>query len=353
MSSADIETALHLIGRLGLRLEDLTTAHAGTKALPTFREYLQRLRVSVPASTLEVYGSYWRIIEMHWGERTLDEPDALEIEQLVNEHRTRAAVRCNSRGGYAAALNFISAFRCLYRHAEQDRLIHPYDNPASHVAKPAQRPSARHALSREQVLELAHVASTTGNDCELDSLLVRLHIETACRRSGALNLRVNGLDADDCLVQLVEKGGTSRWQPVSPTLMSHLQSHIQRRGGIATTDHVLRYRRGRAMGPRRYDTLTARLRQHLSWAASLGVTPHWIRHTTLTFVERECGYAVARAFAGHTTASNWMGATHTYVRATIHEVAEAVELLTGEPHPLASGRHADVLPIECDFNGRK
>lgn len=32
-----------------------------------------------------------------------------------------------------------------------------------------------------------HIAATTGNDPVLDSLLVRLHIETACRRGGALD----------------------------------------------------------------------------------------------------------------------------------------------------------------------
>ena len=60
------------------------------------------------------------------------------------------------------------------------------------------------------------------------------------------------------------------------------------------------------------------------------------RHTTLTWVERNFGYAVAKAYAGHTDSGSDAGATSTYVRATTHEVAAALAALTGEPHPLAT-----------------
>jgi len=59
------------------------------------------------------------------------------------------------------------------------------------------------------------------------------------------------------------------------------------------------------------------------------------RHTTLTWVERNFGYAVAKAYAGHTDNGSDGGATATYVRATTYEVAAALAALTGEPHPLA------------------
>ena len=60
------------------------------------------------------------------------------------------------------------------------------------------------------------------------------------------------------------------------------------------------------------------------------------RHTTLTWVERHFGYAVAQAYAGHTDSGSDTGATSTYVRASVHEVATALAALTGEPHPLAT-----------------
>jgi hypothetical protein len=56
----------------------------------------------------------------------------------------------------------------------------------------------------------------------------------------------------------------------------------------------------------------------------------------LTWVERNFGYAVARAYAGHADAGSDTGATATYVRASISEVAAPLAALTGEPHPLAT-----------------
>ena len=52
--------------------------------------------------------------------------------------------------------------------------------------------------------------------------------------------------------------------------------------------------------------------------------------------KRVIGYAVAKAYAGHTDSGSDTGATATYVRATTHEVAAALAALTGEPHPLAT-----------------
>ena len=66
------------------------------------------------------------------------------------------------------------------------------------------------------------------------------------------------------------------------------------------------------------------------------ISTHWIRHTTLRWVERNFGYAIARAYAGHTDSGSETGATATYVRASFGEVAAALAALTGEPHPLAT-----------------
>src|SRR6185369_15025222 len=169
---------------------------------------------------------------------------------------------------------------------------------------------------------------------DLDCLLLRLHIETACRRGGALALRSCDLDVEQCLIRLEEKGETVRWQPVSPTLMRHLVAHADERGAHNPTDQVLRYRNGKPITSRRYDHLWQRLGKHLPWVAAQQVSIHWLRHTTLTFVERNFSYAIARAYAGH-AGKNDAGTTSTYVQAQIEEVARALAALVGEPHPVA------------------
>jgi hypothetical protein len=59
-----------------------------------------------------------------------------------------------------------------------------------------------------------------------------------------------------------------------------------------------------------------------------GISTHWLRHTTLTWVERHFSYGVARAYADHTGP-----ATTTYIKADLHEVATTLAAMTGQPHP--------------------
>jgi hypothetical protein len=118
--------------------------------------------------------------------------------------------------------------------------------------------------------------------------------------------------------------------------MSHLLAHGQSRGGLETETRLLRYANGNPITSRRYDHLWHRLGQHIPWVATQQISTHWLRHTTLTWVERNFGFATAHAYAGHTDSTGRDGsATATYVRASLTEVATALAALTGEPHPLA------------------
>jgi integrase len=129
----------------------------------------------------------------------------------------------------------------------------------------------------------------SGHDTALDALLLRLHVETACRVGGALALRMRDLDLRLCLVLLREKGGTQRWQPVSPTLATALARHALDRGATGPDDPLLRGRNHRPITRSRYDSLWQRIHSALPWTAAQGVTTHWLRHTTLTWVERNYG----------------------------------------------------------------
>ncbi|UGT60352.1 hypothetical protein [Nocardia asteroides] len=113
--------------------------------------------------------------------------------------------------------------------------------------------------------------------------------------------------------------------------MRHLLDHADKRRS-PRSGPLLRYRSGRPISSRRFDYIWNRLGTELPWVSAHGITMHWLRHTTLTWVERTFGYAVASAYAGHATKSR--GTTATYVKADLHEVAAALAVLTGEPHPL-------------------
>jgi integrase/recombinase XerC len=219
-----------------------------------------------------------------WAERRLDdEPTPSEIRQLMAHVKTHVVARRNARGGRSAEEHLVAALRCLYQRAVDDGLINGADNPARKVAKPRRLSTTRRALPDTRLAQINEVAATTGDDPELDTLILRLHTETACRRGGALALRPRDLDQDQCLVLLREKGETVRWQPVSPTLMGRLVEHARERhappGG-----QLLRYANGRPITSRRYDHLWTRLGRQLPWVRTQQISSHWIRHTTLTWV---------------------------------------------------------------------
>jgi integrase/recombinase XerC len=331
--AAEVDAARLLLSRLGVTAEELLTATPGRSPAPTFAAYVPIVSAAVGPGARRVYGSYWNRTVAKWGERRLDELAPSEIRQMLEHTKTHVVARRNARGGRGAAEHLLAALRCLYRHAEDDSLIAPADNPARRVAKPRRLPSTRRAVPDDRLAEINQVATTTGNDPALDALLLRLHVETACRRGGALALRPCDLDPEQCLISLREKGETVRWQPVSPTLMTHLLNHADERHA-PPEEQLLRYADGRAITRRRYDYLWRRLGQHLPWVATQQISTHWLRHTTLTWVERNFGYAVARAYAGHTDSGGDRSATTTYIRATVTEVATALAALTGEEHPL-------------------
>jgi site-specific recombinase XerD len=293
---AVVEAALLVLERMGLSPADLAAVPRARPAVPTFAQYVPVVSAAVTAGTRRAYGSYWNRIVEHWGGRRLDEPTPSEIRQLMAYVKAHVVARRNARGGRSAAEHLVAALRCLYRHAQDDGLITEADNPARKVAKPRRLPSTRRAVADARLAEINQVAATTGNDPELDTLLLRLHTETACRRGGALALRPADLDPDQCLVLLREKGETVRWQPVSPTLMARLTEHGQERhappGG-----QLLRYASGQPITSRRYDHLWTRIGRHLPWVRTQQISTHWIRHTTLTWVEGR-GVASDASFRG-------------------------------------------------------
>lgn len=214
-SSADLDAARLLLARLGVSPADLVAAAENRAPAPTFAEYIPVVKAAVTDGT-RVYGSYWNRIVEHWGTRRLDEPTPSDINQLAEHTKAHVVARRNARGGRSAAEHLIAALRCIYRHAENDGHIKTADNPALKVAKPRRLPSTRRAVPDTRLAEINQIAATTGNDPALDTLLLRLHTETACRRGGALALQPSDLDPAQCLIRLREKGETVRWQPISP-----------------------------------------------------------------------------------------------------------------------------------------
>ena len=341
--SGVLDAVATLLEANGLSVEDLAqhrAQHGGSThrpPTPTVSEWVAEVAPIVPPGAAKTYQRYWRLLVEHLGDRRLDEVSSLDLKRVVVAAKDGAVLRRNSKGGVGAQENCVAAMRCVFKEAVVAR--HIARDPAADVPKPRRKPNSRRALSTAELEQVWQVVVTGGDDSLLDAIVVRTFIETGCRRAGLVGLRLCDLRADRLQVRLVEKGDIERWQPVSQTLFDALVEFAASRGARKPEDKVFRYRPrkgeriGRPMTNRRLNTLADRIQNGLPWAKQLGVSPHYFRHSSTSAIERVAGFAVARAFAGHTAGGE---TTTTYIKAQENEVAAAVSILTGEPHPLAA-----------------
>lgn len=338
MSGAPIDprTVLEAVASAsGMTLEQLLAEAGVTVPTVSVKNYLSVVVEATDVGARKTYAPYWRLLVDEYGDVAVNAVLPSMVSALAIKAKTNAVKRSNSRNGVSAQENCVAALRKFFDVALHDKKVS--ENPAAHVKKPSRRDSNRRAFSEKELAELFTVTANGGNDPVLDTLLLRFHLETGARRGGALALTRDGIDAHSQCVLLKEKGDTKRWQPVSKTLLDALLAHVDARGTGDATELVFRFKPrkgvdvGQPISRKRYDTLVNRWKKALPWVSQHGVSIHWCRHHATSSIERLAGYAVARQFAGHSSGGE---VTTTYIKALPHEVARAVELYTGEPHPL-------------------
>ena len=318
------------------------------------------------------------------GDKALAGVTRLDIEVARRWARTRAQKRWATRNANRAAKG-----RALFDHQGKSAEEHvrnaasyvferAMEDPSTGVQRnvalqtdPVRRPkTTSRAPTLGQLTELWDAIFTSGgSDPELDMLIFWFHLETGARRGGALALTLGGLDLVGQNAKLVEKFDEVEWQPMSAELQRSLIGHALERGQVVTwavdgldpedvtVDDVIAERARlrpdaaalyywpkerpgpngtvvrvpHALTRRRYNTLWDRLCRYLPWADQLHARPHDLRKLGGEFIERACGYAIAKAWLRHSDGD----ATAVYTKAKREEVAGAFERLTGRTHPLA------------------
>ncbi len=291
--------------------------------VPTLAEFAGQVLDLLGGRTLDTYRHHILRLVDEFGHRRLDEVQPLELERLAVQTRRDAVELRDARHGFGAQESFVNATRFVFVCAH--KAGHLRDNPASGLARPRRRRSARRALSSDELAALFAAVLATSRDPELDLLIVSFARETACRREGILNLRLADVQPIPS-VMLYEKFEEQREIPISAQLEKALRAHSEARPSNGV-DTVFRYRDGQPLTDRRFDTIFRRLGDHLPWAKSLGVSLHWIRYSTLTDIRMSSGERVASAYAGHGDQSG--GITGLYTRATFEELRVAHRNLFG------------------------
>jgi hypothetical protein len=231
--------------------DDLAAAPRQRPTVPTFAEYVPVVSATVTDGTRKAYGSYWNRVTEHWASgawtnrrrrrsssswRTSGRTwcprravadtrlgDPLGDQPACRDIKTNATPRRNARGGHGAAEHLIGALPCMYNHAVADRLLPEAENPAARVRKPRRLPSARMALPDARLSEITQLPRPRATTRSL----TRYSSDCTSRRPAGVAARSRlprktSIRSQQCLIRLRDKGGTERWQPVSPTLMAHL-----------------------------------------------------------------------------------------------------------------------------------
>ena len=311
---------------LGLDLTDLITADRRTSSPPTLAAFVATIEPTFTPGTAATYRPYWRLAVDHHGDSRVGTLGVTELHAVVEAAGERARRARPGSTGRSSAETCIAALRAVYQRALAAGLVDA--NPAASLTKPRRAAPRRRALDDREQADLVDAVRATSVDPGLDLLLVRFHLETGARPSGALAFRADDLDARRATVWLTEKDQL-REQPVSASFMTHLQNHHHQRA--AGESPLFRRRNGRPITGRDYDRLFARARDLLPWTRRTQVSVHVLRHTAIATIARIGGYPVAQTCAGHTPPT----VTGRYLHATLAEVAAAVAIMTGERHPLA------------------
>lgn len=325
--NGESEAALRAVAvQFGATQDDLEriARTLGTSPVPTLATFAPKAVELLTGRTADTYRHHIDRLVGALGDVPLDRIDPLDLERLAIAARVDALELHDARHGYGAQESFVNATRFVFACAQ--RSGHLRESPAVSLRRPRRRRSIRRALSADELAALFQTVVATSHDPDLDLLILAFARETACRREGILNLRLSDVQ-DTPSVVLYEKFDEEREIPITAVLAKALRSHHRARTN-EDDEHVFRFRNGRPLTDRRFDTIFQRAGAHLPWVRSLGVSLHWIRYSTLTDVRMMSGERVAAAYAGHGDGSG--GVTAIYTRATFDELRTAHDRLFGQ-----------------------
>jgi integrase/recombinase XerC len=83
---------------MGIRPADLLAASCPRTDVPTFTEYIPRVRGAVSDGTPRVYGSYWNRILERWPDRRLDDITGSASRPLTTGARTESIAELVAAG---------------------------------------------------------------------------------------------------------------------------------------------------------------------------------------------------------------------------------------------------------------
>ena len=232
---AVVDAAMLVLERMGLTPADLLAAPAARPAAPTFAEYVPVVSALVSEGCRRAYGSYWNRVTEQWGSRGIDEPTPCEIHQLPSS--TSGPRWCPGalprRAQRRRAPHRRPALPVQARRGKRPDQPGRTTRPARWTSRAACPPPAGRSptsASRRSTTRRRPPGMTPSSTPCCSASTPRPPA------AGAARWRCpQDLDAEQCLIQLREKGD----RPVAASL-----AHLHGRASSGTPGSAMRHRTG-------------------------------------------------------------------------------------------------------------
>jgi site-specific recombinase XerD len=295
---------------------DLPLKQATRRRVSTAEDRVRQLAIEAAQSRLE---------------QAQREPDPVRRASRVQ----RAEVSLSRRGA-SRWHDYLAAVAWLSRFARDVGVLAAElpDRPTRALHAILEESEERRALEEHEI-HLIWDAAAAGSDPELALLVLDFVRETAARRQAVIDLTLDDIRWDDSYVVLHTKYRRRVPIPVSRDLLERIAVRNAALGWdgqyrtptgewVANPSRAaFKRENGTAITARYFDKLFDRVERAVGGKLGDRVTAHWLRHTTLTQVDRIAGRDVAAGWAGHRaggTGAEAGNATAHYTRFSIDEL---------------------------------
>lgn len=192
-------------------------------------------------------------------------------------------------------------------------------------------PEKQVVFSREEMQEFSKIENLGMSQFFLKTLLVEVLYQTGLRRSEICNLRLDQVDMDSCLLEVVGKGNKMRMVPISEDLVEQLRNYLENyRKGKAGEPIFFLNNKGRKLNGQFVYRAVKECMSHTS--SKKKKSPHILRHSFATHVLGN-GAEISKvgSILGHAS----LASTQVYTHADIEQLRSVVD----KAHPRSKNQH--------------
>ena len=270
-------------------------------------DYLEYIKFERRLSD-NTYNSYKNDLDKYY--MYLKEKRIIKINQITKELIKNYFIKLSDDGlsdkSLARKLTTIKNFHSfLYAHEYVNVDV------ASSIERPKLRKTLPKVLTIEEVDRLLDVQLETVFDYR-DKAMLELMYATGLRVSELLNLTLNDIDLENCIVRCVGKGNKERMIPIGEYVLSSMNNYLERRTKLYLMkhdEHLFLNNHGKGLSRSSFFKMVKR-RLKLS-NINVDVSPHTLRHSFAThMIEFGSDLRVVQELLGHSDISTTRIYTH-------------------------------------------